>query len=225
MATVLTPPRLIAPAGSDSNGENGNGFDGKGFWGRGGNPEASGGGRVPAQTYHTGMWMALVAIVMLFAAFTSAMVVRKGGSSDWTALAIPRILYLNTMILIASSVALEASRRELAAGMAGRFKMWLYAAALLGVAFIGGQLVAWRELASRGVYLSTNPSSSFFYLLTAAHGIHLLGGLIALFYLVWRAPLLASGLKKRVAVDVTALYWHFMDGLWIYLLILLTVRL
>lgn len=223
MATVLTPPKLITPAGNGSKGGNGNGFGGDGFGGHGGG-EARGGG-VPARTYHTGMWMALVAIVMLFAAFTSAMVVRKGGSSDWTALAIPRILYLNTMILIASSVALEASRRELAAGMAGRFKMWLYAAALLGVAFIGGQLVAWRELASRGVYLSTNPSSSFFYLLTAAHGIHLLGGLIALFYLVWRAPLLASGLKKRVAVDVTAVYWHFMDGLWIYLLILLTVRL
>ena len=222
MATVLTPPGLITPAGSNSNGGNGNGFGGNGFGG--GGPEARG-GRVPARTYHTGMWMALVAIVMLFAAFTSAMVVRKGGSSDWTAIAIPRILYFNTMILLASSAALEASRRELAAGMAGRFKMWLYAAALLGVGFIGGQLVAWRELASHGVYLSTNPSSSFFYLLTAAHGIHLLGGLIALFYLVWRAPQLASGLKKRVAVDVTALYWHFMDGLWIYLLILLTVRL
>lgn len=223
MATVLTPPKLITPAGNDSNGGNGIGFGGNGFGGRGG-PEARG-GRVPARTYHTGMWMALVAIVMLFAAFTSALVVRKGGSSDWTAIAIPRILYFNTVILLASSAALEVSRRGLAAGMAGRFKVWLYAAALLGLAFIGGQLVAWRELASRGVYLSTNPSSSFFYLLTAAHGVHLLGGLTALFYLVWRAPRLASGLKKRVAVDVTALYWHFMDGLWIYLLILLTVRL
>ncbi len=171
------------------------------------------------------MWMALVAIVMLFAAFTSAMVVRKGGSSDWAAIALPQVLYFNTVILLASSVALEISRRALAAGMASRFKVWLYATSILGVAFIGGQLVAWRELASRGVYLSTNPSSSFFYLLTAAHGLHLLGGLIALFYLVWRAPQLAAGLKKRVAVDVTSLYWHFMDGLWIYLLILLTVRL
>jgi len=224
MATVLTPPKLRTPVGSDSNGGSGNGFGGNGFGGDGG-PEARRGPRVPARTYHTGMWMALVAIVMLFAAFTSALVVRKGGSNDWAAIAIPRILYFNTVILLASSAALEVSRRALARGMAGRFKVWLYAAALLGLAFIGGQLLAWRELASRGVYLSTNPSSSFFYLLTAAHGVHLLGGLVALFYLVWRAPQLASGLKKRVAVDVTALYWHFMDGLWIYLLILLTVRL
>lgn len=180
---------------------------------------------MPARTYRTGMWMALVAIVMLFAAFTSAMIVRKGASSDWAAIALPRILYFNTLILLASSVAFEFSRRALAGGKASQFKLWLYATSILGVAFIGGQLIAWRELALRGVYLSTNPSSSFFYLLTAAHGLHLLGGVIALFYLVWKAPQLAVGLKKHVALDVTAIYWHFMDGLWIYLLLLLTARL
>jgi len=171
------------------------------------------------------MWMALVAIVMLFAAFTSALVVRKGGSSDWISIAIPPILYFNTAVLFASSVALEISRRGLAAGLASRFKVWLYTTAFLGLSFIAGQFVAWRQLAFRGVYLSTNPSSSFFYLLTAAHGLHLLGGVAALFYLVWRSPQLAAGLKKRISVDVTALYWHFMDGLWIYILLLLTVRL
>ena len=180
---------------------------------------------MPARTYRTGMWMALVAIVMLFAAFTSAMVVRKGASSDWTAIALPRILYFNTLLLLASSLAFEFSRRALDAGRARDFKLWLNVTTILGIAFIGGQLIAWRELASHGVYLSTNPSSSFFYLLTAAHGLHLLGGVGALFYLVWKAPKLAVGLKKRVAVDVTAIYWHFMDGLWIYLLLLLTVRL
>jgi cytochrome c oxidase subunit III len=180
---------------------------------------------VPARTYRTGMWMALVAIVMLFAAFTSAMIVRKGASSDWAAIALPRILYFNTLILLGSSVAFEFSRRALSAGKGRDFKLWLNVTTILGVMFIGGQLIAWRELAMHGVYLSTNPSSSFFYLLTAAHGLHLLGGVGALFYLVLRAPRLASGLKKRVAVDVTAIYWHFMDGLWIYLLLLLTVRL
>jgi cytochrome c oxidase subunit 3 len=181
--------------------------------------------RVPARTYRIGMWMGLVAIVMLFAAFTSAMIVRRGASNDWTSIALPRLLYFNTLILLASSVALEISRRALAAGNAGLFKLWLYATTILGAAFLGGQLLAWRQLASRGVYLSTNPSSSFFYLLTAAHGLHLLGGVIALCYLLWKAPRLAAGLKKPVAVDVTAIYWHFMDGLWIYLLLLLTVRL
>jgi cytochrome c oxidase subunit 3 len=101
----------------------------------------------------------------------------------------------------------------------------LDAAAILGLMFLGGQFIAWTQLAAHGVFLATNPSSSFFYLLTGAHALHLLGGIAALFYLVYRAPQLASGLKKPVAVDVTAIYWHFMDGLWIYLLLLLTVRL
>jgi len=169
--------------------------------------------------------MGLAAIVMLFAAFTSALVVRQGGSRDWASIALPPILYFNTAILLASSVALEKSRRALAAGVVKRFTVWLDAAAILGVAFIGGQFIAWTDLAARGVFLTTNPSSSFFYLLTGAHAVHLLGGIAALFHLVWRAPQLAAGLKKPVAVDVTAIYWHFMDGLWIYLLLLLTVRL
>jgi cytochrome c oxidase subunit 3 len=80
-------------------------------------------------------------------------------------------------------------------------------------------------LAARGVYLATNPSSSFFYLLTAAHGLHLLGGIVALFYVSLQARRIALAAKKRTAVDVTAIYWHFMDGLWIYVLALMMMRL
>jgi cytochrome c oxidase subunit 3 len=90
--------------------------------------------------------------------------------------------------------------------------------------FVGSQLAAWRELASRGVYLASNPSSSFFYLLTAAHGVHLLGGIIALLYLVARAGRISLEPQKATAVDVTAIYWHFMDGLWLYILLLLIAR-
>jgi len=221
MATVLTPPTLDVPRKVGGTGSGNNGFGGFG----GGDGPGGQGRAIPDGAYRTGMWMAFVAVVMLFAAFTSAMVVRKGASTDWARITLPRILYLNTVLLLGSSVTLETSRRYLESGWAARFKSWLYVTVALGLAFIGGQLYAWRELAARGVYLSTNPSSSFFYLLTAAHGLHLLGGIIALFYIVVRATQLATGIKKRVAVEVTALYWHFMDGLWIYLLILLTVRL
>ncbi|MGH9455086.1 MAG: cytochrome c oxidase subunit 3, partial [Terriglobia bacterium] len=91
--------------------------------------------------------------------------------------------------------------------------------------FIAGQLIAWKELEASGVYLTSNPSGSFFYLLTAAHGLHLLGGIIALGYLVTQAKYIALGIKRRTAFDVTALYWHFMDGLWIYLFTLLIWKL
>jgi cytochrome c oxidase subunit III len=224
MPVVEAPIKPEAPATGDTAGGGGS------FMGFGGGP--GGEGRwdaghwsVPAHTYQTGMLMGLAGITMLFAAFTSAMVVRKGLSTDWVRTTLPHILYLNTLILIASSVTLEFSRRALADGRADRFTLWLYTTVGLGLAFVAGQFTAWRQLAERGVFLSTNPSSSFFYLLTGAHGLHLLGGVVALGYVAAKAPSIAEGRKKRTAVDVTALYWHFMDGLWIYILILFSVRL
>jgi len=133
---------------------------------------------------------------------------------------------LNTVVLLASSLTLELSRRSLAAMKSGEgpFRRWGYVTLALGCAFLAGQFQAWRQLAARGVYLSTNPSSSFFYLLTAAHGLHLLGGIGALTYVVARARGTWRVSGKRTVVDLTALYWHFMDGLWVYILLLLLVR-
>lgn len=180
-----------------------------------------GGWTVPARTYHTGMWMALVAIMMLFAAFTSALVVRKGLGDDWVHTELPRILWLNTVVLIASSATLEFSRRSLKDGLTEQSKRWLYVTVFLGLFFVVGQLVAWRQLVLRGVYLASNPSSSFFYLLTATHGVHLLGGVAALFYLAVRAGRIGRKRLGQTAVGVTSLYWHFMDALWIYIFVLL----
>jgi cytochrome c oxidase subunit 3 len=170
------------------------------------------------------MWLAMAAVVMLFAAFTSAMVVRQGLSTDWVSFRLPRILGLSTAVLLASSLTLELSRRLLRSGSGKGFARWLYVTALLGLLFLGSQFAAWRELASQGIYLATNPSSSFFYVLTAAHGVHLLGGVVALLYLVVRAGRIALEPRRATPVDVTAIYWHFMDGLWIYILLLLIVR-
>ena len=92
---------------------------------------------------------------------------------------------------------------------------------LLGVVFLAGQLIAWRQLAAQGVFINSHPHSSFFYVLTSLHGLHLLGGVIALSYVTVAAFRMRIGLKRRAAVDVTAIYWHFMDGLWIYVFVLL----
>ena len=216
LAKPNTPAR-VDDFGRGSNRPGGGGFGGGDSW-------DSFEPRVHARTYKIGMWMALTAIVMLFAAFTSALVVRKGLSEDWVSTPMPRVLWLNTLLLLASSAALELSRRGLTKRAGSQFASWLYATAGLGVLFMGGQYLAWRELAARGVYLATNPSSSFFYLFTAAHALHLLGGIIALFYVVARAQAIAAGLERRTALDVTAIYWHFMDGLWIYILLLLMTR-
>lgn len=176
----------------------------------------------------TGIWVILAAIGMTFAAFTSALIVRKGGATDWRHFTLPAILYLNTLILLASSVTLEFARKRVAAFMAaGRVGLesparWLYATLGLGLAFVGGQYIAWRQLSAQGLYLATNPSSSFFYVFTAAHALHLIGGLGGLVRVI--AKLNRASLR-RSTLDATSHYWHFMDVLWVYLLLLLWMKL
>ena len=210
MGTVtIAPPKTKRPDMAPPQGGNRQGGNG---------PEAVSPQPSP-RTYRMGMWVALIPILMLFLSLTSALVVRKGLGEDWKPTPIPMILWFNTAILLASSFTLEKARRAL--GKFQGFQHWLWITTALGLTFLAGQFLAWQQLASTGVYLASNPSSSFFYLLTATHGIHLLGGLGALFYLDLRAPAYAgAGPAKATAVEVTAIYWHFLDGLWIYLLLL-----
>jgi len=141
---------------------------------------------------------------------------------DWKDFALPRILYVNTIILLASSATLELARKALARGQSESFRnLWLLTTGL-GMVFVGGQLVAWRQLHSAGVFLATNPSSSFFYVFTAAHGLHLLGGIIALLYVAFRSWQ-KSRTSQSVAAEVAAVYWHFLDGLWVFLLLLFSL--
>ena len=171
----------------------------------------------------TGLMVLLAAVVMFFAALTSAFIVRRGLSNDWVTTRMPGVLWLNTIALLASSVVLELARRALKAGKRESFnRLWTIGSAL-GVLFLAGQYAAWLQLRAQGIYLATNPSSSFFYLLTAAHALHLIGGVVALLYVSVQAYRLRLGPGKRTAIDVTAVYWHFLDGLWVYLLILFLV--
>jgi cytochrome c oxidase subunit 3 len=176
----------------------------------------------------TAIWVVLFAITMMFAAFTSALIVRKGSSLDWRTFTLPSILYFNTFLLLASSVTLEVSRRRVAIFMGGSKSQvgtparWLYITLFLGLLFVAGQYVAWSQLSSEGLYLATNPSSSFFYVLTATHALHVLGGLGGLIYVIRK---LSKSALRRSQLDATARYWHFMDVLWLYLLFLLWLKL
>jgi cytochrome c oxidase subunit 3 len=176
----------------------------------------------------TAIWVGLFAITMMFAAFTSALIVRQGASMDWQHLSLPSVLYLNTVLLLLSSVTLELARKPIARYMGGlrseqkRPAKWLYITLFLGLMFVAGQYVAWRQLIAKGLYIWTNPNSGFFYVLTAAHAVHILGGLGGLVRVIAK---LNMGILKRSTLVATARYWHFMDVLWIYLLILLWVKL
>jgi cytochrome c oxidase subunit 3 len=174
------------------------------------------------------IYVVLFAITMMFAAFSSALIVRKGSSLDWQTFTLPSMLYFNTLILLASSVTLEVSRRRVAAFMGGLKNQvespvrWLYITLFLGLLFVAGQYVAWSQLHAEGLYLATNPSSSFFYVLTATHALHVLGGLAGLIYVIRK---LSKSTLRRSQLDATARYWHFMDVLWLYLLCLLWMKL
>jgi cytochrome c oxidase subunit 3 len=177
----------------------------------------------------SGIWVGIFAITMSFAAFTSALFVRQG-TSDWAHLVLPSVLYLNTLCLLASSVTLEISRRSLSAAtiiesdQARRAKVWLLVTLVLGIAFCVGQYMAWRQLRAAGFYLATNPNSSFFYVLTFIHVLHVLVGVAAVVYLLGR--LMAShSTFRRSLFENTAVYWHFIGVLWVYLFLLCLVKL
>jgi cytochrome c oxidase subunit 3 len=192
-----------------------------GFGGGGdGNPEGRGASR---RASFTGLFVLLAASTMVFAAFTSAFVVRRGLSDDWATMPKPPVLFINTVVLLASSVALDYSRRALRAHNRSKFNLWWSVATGLGILFLAGQALAWVQLKDAGVYVASNPSSAFFYVLTASHAFHLVGGLAALVYVDVQALRLRLGPAKRTAIDVTAIFWHFLDGLWVYLMVLFYV--
>jgi cytochrome c oxidase subunit 3 len=175
----------------------------------------------------TGIWVGLAAITMSFAAFTSALVVRQGSGTDWRHITLPPILYLNTLVLLASGVTLEVARRRVARyarGINSEIAVplsWLFLTLSLGLLFVAGQYVAWLRLRAAGLYLSTNPTSSFFYVLTAVHALHVMGGMGGLINVISK---LMRSVLRRSTLDATSYYWHFMGMLWLYLLLLLWMK-
>ena len=175
--------------------------------------------------YRIGMLVSLASIAMLFTSLSSAYIVRSGVTYDWYPIAVPRVMFGSTALLILSSISIEIARRKLKASLNSTYSKYLLLTLLLGLGFLASQLFAWRQLAAQGLYISTHPHSSFFYVLTGTHGVHIACGLLALVFL-WRrsqrplddAVLIA---KRQAAADAVAIYWHFMGALWIYLFLLL----
>ena len=177
----------------------------------------------------TGVWVGMAAITMTFAAFTSAMVIRQGSAYDWQHFTLPSVLYFDTAVLLASSFTLELARKRLSGYIHGAqtlfssAKLYLWLTLALGVVFLVGQYTAWLQLRSEGLYLATNPSSSFFYLFTVLHALHLFGGIAGLGLAVKRCSKAQPTLRVST-LSTVSYYWHFMDVLWIYLFLLLWWR-
>lgn len=192
-----------------------------------------------------GLLVALTPILMLFVSFTSAYVVRQGLPTldprtnqlvrDWIPVKLPPLLMFNTGVLLLSSVGMELARRQarkaavaaanpssaaVPANVEGRAP-WLELTIVLGLFFLFGQWMAWKQLAANGFYVATTPSSSFVYLLTGAHAVHLMGGVLALLVAGAFALLGRAAATRSIVVDVTAWYWHFMAALWVCIFSLL----
>ncbi len=211
---------------------------------RGGNGSPDYGQRL--RRTRLGLLVGLIASTMVFVSFTSVYVMRRGLPTlddttggyvrDWLQVNLPTgLLLMNTLLLVLSSITVELARRQITRQAAlapvqsipgisigkERNFPWLGATVVLGLGFLSGQWMAWRELAARGFYLATSPSSSMVYLLTATHAVHLAGGLLVLLYAAASALLHRAVEGRRIVVDVTAWYWHFMAFVWIYIFALL----
>src|SRR5262249_14643446 len=226
--TVTRPGAKVKPTGIGARG-NGNRDDGR-FGGGGGPPSgpgrAGGGGEVQPEKNRIAVGVLRVGVVMLFIALSSAYLFRSAwkpldGEADWAPLWRPRILWLNTAVILASSITLETARRLLKREKFLAFNRWILITGILGLGFLSGQFMAWRQFVRQGIYLRTNPHSSYFYLLTSLHALHLLGGLVALLYVTVRGLRFDFGTRQDAAVQATSIYWHFMDALWVFLFVLL----
>jgi cytochrome c oxidase subunit III len=199
--------------------------------GGGGKPPANYGGgddgragrpsrRFSSRRYFTGIAVAIVSILMFFMALVSAYVVRKGSANDWATFHFPGIIWLNTAMLVASSLTLEWARRRLAKSDLSGFRALWWISTVLGFVFLAGQIFVWRQLFDQGVFMASNPASSFFYVFTGAHALHILGGIGALLFVALRNFDLAK-VTRSTAAEITSYFWHFLDALWVFLAVLL----
>ena len=255
MPTILTPPPVIRrPDRGDHLGENDNGNGRRpptdkrtGGNGDGDNwherPQGRRGPRERLSQARIGLFFALGGDLMFFVALISVFFVNKASGhfdaynrfiNEWLPINIPSILWLNTAVLLISSITGEAARRGmfreqdimdewigLGRPISSRATRWLSATLVFGALFLAGQWTAWRQLASQHVFFHSNPSSHYFYLITVTHAVHLFLGITAL---LWAITLLQRGRSlesKQVWVDASIWYWHVMGVLWLFLFAML----
>jgi cytochrome c oxidase subunit 3 len=165
-----------------------------------------------------GLYLLLVSSAVVFLALVAAFLMRRSGAADWVAIPKPRILWANTVLLVASSVCVEAARRQLKHRKREAFNGWWTGATALGVLFLAGQGLAWQQLRAAGLFIASSPSAAFFYVLTATHAAHVIGAVAALIYVEVQAINFRLGPAKRTGIDVTAVFWHFLDVMWLCLM-------
>ena len=225
MATTGTSTKPASKTGKRISGGPGlPGPNGKGPGGNGHGRHHHWPRRLSPAAYSITAWIVIAGVVMMFAALSSAYIILSSGK-EVPQVSMPRMFYVSTILILLSSFSFAKAHRSLRQEKVSEHKKCLLVTLVLGSLFLSAQLMGWRELAAQGVYFATHPHSSFFYLFTGMHAVHLMGGILALIYLfltMFRSKQ-ASDEKNLATTQFVERYWHAMDGIWIWLFGLLLV--
>ncbi|WPP51509.1 cytochrome c oxidase subunit 3 [Catalinimonas niigatensis] len=169
------------------------------------------------------LWLFIVTVVMIFAALTSAYIVRQS-EGNWLDFELPQRLYITSGIIFLSSLSMHWAYISAKKDNLLSLKVSMFVTAILGIAFLGGQLLSWQDLVATDVYFVGNPAGSFLYVLTGLHGLHLVSGVIFLIVVLVNAFRYKIHAKSMDQIEMCATYWHFLDGLWLYLFLFLLLN-
>lgn len=166
------------------------------------------------------LWVGIGSIIMMFASLTSAFVVRRA-AGNWYEFKLPDLFFINTLVLVLSSITLQMSYQSFKRSAAVPYRRWMVATFILGWLFVILQYQGWMLMTAAGATFTINPSSSFIYLISGVHAAHVLGGIVALvvaMVFAFRLPVKPTP-RRLMRFELVLQYWHFVDILWIYLII------
>ncbi len=169
------------------------------------------------------LWLAIAGMIMLFAALTSAYIVRQA-AGDWRNINLPVIFWINTIIILLSSATIHWAYNSYKKNNGDTYRTAITLTTILGAAFLVGQYIGWVQLSNNGVYIDGNPAGSFIYVISMVHGMHILVGVIALLVSTIRAYTKPFDPGRLIRVELITTYWHFVDFLWIYLFIFFQIK-
>lgn len=169
------------------------------------------------------MWLFIVSIIMLFAAFTSAYLVRKA-EGNWVEFDLPNLFYYSTFVLLGSSASMHFAYLAAKKDQFNALRISISITFVLGLLFLVMQFYGWIQLVEMNVFFVGNPSGSFVYVLSGLHGLHLVSGLIVLIFALVAAFRLKINAKQLTQIKICATYWHFLDALWLYLFVFLLIN-
>ncbi len=169
------------------------------------------------------LWIAIASIVMMFAGLSSAFIVKRS-QANWLSFNVPLVFYYSTGVMLLSSVSIVLARKFFIERKTSRYTFWLAVTMMLGILFVVFQVMGFSELWSQGVTITRNVSFSFLYVIVGLHALHVIGGLVALVILFLQSLSTKVKIYSTVGIDIMGTYWHFVDLLWLYLLIFLAVE-